>query len=126
MTVVLTLSSRVDKTTEDARIRTMSSTKFSAWLENKYIAWLSETGERRSLRQFAEWLGISSALLSRYMGGTRKPSGDFLERIALKLGDEAYDMAGMERPDPLLRKLKGRWGRLSQAQREQIERILDE
>ena len=124
--MVLKLSSRVDKTTEDARIQTMSSTKFSVWLENKYIVWLSETGGRRSLRQFAELLEISSALLSRYMGGTRKPSGEFLERIALKLGDEAYDMAGVERPDPLLRKLKGKWGKLTQAQREQIDRILGE
>ena len=114
------------KTGVVARISLMQPTKFTQWLEKQYIAWLHETGERRTQRQFATWLGITPALLSHYLRGSRRPMGEFLDAVAERLGDEAYDMAEVERPDPLLRKMKGKLGKLSLAQREKIDQILDE
>lgn len=114
------------KTGVVARISLMQPIKFSQWLEKRYIDWLHETGERRTQRQFAAWLGITPALLSHYLRGTRRPMGVFLDAIAERLGDDAYDLAEVKRPDPLLRKFKGRLEYLSQTEREQINRILDD
>jgi len=104
----------------------MRSTKFSAWLEQKYISWLSEAGHLRTLKDFAGWLGIGNAVLSHYLRGSRKPSADQLEKIADKLGMEAYDLLDQPRPDPVLVKIKTRWDKLNEEQKRKIEEILED
>ena len=104
----------------------MQPTKFSAWLEKQYINWLTQAGERRTQREFAAWLGISNALLSHYLRGSRNPTSDFLEKIALRLGDEVYDVVELPRPDPQLRKVKNAWPSLSKDQKTRIETIIIE
>lgn len=103
----------------------MQPTKFSAWLEKQYINWLTQAGERRTQREFAAWLGISNALLSHYLRGSRNPTSDFLEKIAVRLGDEVYDVVALARPDILFRRLKHSWAHLTSEERKQIENIVD-
>ena len=104
----------------------MSSTKFSVWLEQKYIAWIAEAGQLRTLKEFAGWLGIGNAVLSHYIHGTRRPDPKQVEKIALKLGIEAYDLLNMPRPDPGLFKVKANWHILSEEQKRRIGEIVDE
>ncbi len=103
----------------------MEPIPFSVWLEKQYIAWLSAAGERRTQRQFAAWLGLSNALLSHYLRGSRSPSDEYLEKIAAKLGDEAYDILEQPRPDKLFRRLKFAWQKLTSDERIQLEDLVD-
>ena len=100
--------------------------EFNTWLEQQYLHWEASTGHRQSLQNFANYLGISNSLLSHYLSGSRKPAAKFLEKIADKLGDEAYDVLERPRPDPILREIIQTWGALSPAQKSAIQKILHE
>lgn len=102
----------------------MAKTNFTTWLERQYVAWQNQDGKRKSIKSFAEWLDLPQPVLSHYLNGSRSPTNDNLEKIAVKLGDEAYDALDRQRPDPLLRKLKLSWCQLSDDQKVAIDRIL--
>lgn len=76
------------------------------------------------LSAFAAYLGISPQSLSHYLRGSRQPSGAALGGIALRLGLEAYDLLGYERPDERLLRLERGWALLNEAQRSQVEALL--
>lgn len=99
---------------------------FNQWLEQQYLDWEHQSGHRKTLQQFADYLGISSSLLSHYLSGSREPAQVNLDKIADKLGDEAYDVLERPRPDPLLRNMIRKWGRLSDEQKARIESITKE
>ena len=99
--------------------------KFNQWLEQQYLTWEAQTGHRQTLQKFAEYLGISNSLLSHYLSGSRQPSKESLEKIADKLGDEAYDVLDHPRPDPLLRDIICKWGKLSDDQKREIREIVE-
>ncbi len=60
------------------------------------------------------------------MNGDRLPGREWHPRIAKALGDEIYDILGLERPDPMLRAIEERWENLSPATKKRIQQILDE
>ena len=98
--------------------------KFNQWLEQQYLLWEMESGQRKTLLQFSQYLEITNSLLSHYLNGSRKPSTPNLDKIAEKLGDEAYDVLERPRPDPLLRRIIQNWGQMTEEQKDQIEGIL--
>ena len=100
--------------------------KFNQWLEQQYLDWEHQSGRRKTLQQFADYLGISSSLLSHYLSGSREPAQENLDKIADKLGDKAYDALERPRPDPVLRKVIRKWGELSDEQKARIESITNE
>ena len=100
--------------------------KFNQWLEQQYLDWEHLSGHRKTPQQFADYLGISSSLLSHYLSGSREPAQDNLDKIAEKLGDEAYDVLDRPRPDPVLRKVIRKWGELSDELKGKIESLVDE
>lgn len=73
---------------------------FSQYLEMKYLEWQQKQGGRKTIAEFAAYLGIAQTTASSYMNGVRKPEGEKLQRIAEKLGIEVYDVLGVQRPDP--------------------------
>lgn len=103
-------------------------TNFGEWLEKNFIEWERSTGRRRTIKEFAEWLGINRSLLSRYMSNKVIPGEDAIPLIAAKLGPEIYDILGLASPDPLLRYVSSNWHKLpeeTQLQiREQVETYL--
>ncbi len=99
--------------------------KFNQWLEQQYLTWAIQTGHRQTLQKFADHLGISNSLLSHYLSGSRQPSSESLDKIADKLGAEAYDILDRPRPDPLLRAVIRRWGELSEQQKDDIRAIVE-
>jgi len=104
----------------------MEKKTVSEWLEGKYVEWMSRSGRRKSIQEFAEWLGVPRPHVSRYLGGSRIPSRKNADKIAAKLGPEIYDLLGFQRPDPLLQRLQAVWDRLVDRERGEIEKIVSE
>jgi hypothetical protein len=83
--------------------------RFSDYLEQKYLEWQHTSGKRKTIDQFAEYLECKRPLVSRWMGGTLKPGRDKIERLAELLGPEIYDALELPRPDPKLHYVKKHW-----------------
>jgi transcriptional regulator with XRE-family HTH domain len=95
---------------------------FAKWLEIQYLDWMHKKGEVTAQREFAEYLGLDPVQLSHYLNARRKmPDANIIEKLALKLGPEIYDVLGLARPDSQLKQLTAVWHLLSQ---NQIKRIL--
>lgn len=90
------------------------------WLENKFIAWMSETGRHRTVSEFAAWLDIPRPLLSRYLNGQRQPSRENVDKIAARLGPEVYDLLGLQRPDPRIQRLVSAFDALDEEGKEEL------
>lgn len=71
------------------------------WLDKKYLDWQAKLGERKTLEDFADHLGVSRPLLSFWMNGSREPSEENLIKIAFKLGFQVYDVLEIDRPNIL-------------------------
>jgi transcriptional regulator with XRE-family HTH domain len=88
---------------------TKTNLGFRQWLEIKFLEWQRNQGGRKTVLQFADFLGVSQQAVSSWMNGTRLPQGEYLRKLADKLGLEVYDVLGLERPDPLLYYLTKHW-----------------
>ncbi len=73
----------------------------SEWLNLKFLEWEREQGKRKTLVQFAEYLGVSRISLDGWMKNKYQPKGINLAKIASKLGYEIYDVLGIPRPMPV-------------------------
>lgn len=98
--------------------------KFSSWLLERYLAWQNELGERKSLTEFAVWIGVSQPVLSNYINGKREPGEDNAYLFFLKFGEEVYDVLGMEPPDFLLRYVRASWHLLPDKAKNEIKEII--
>jgi transcriptional regulator with XRE-family HTH domain len=103
----------------------MTTENFSQWLEKKYIEWISESGRRRTLAEFSDFLRIPRPLLSRYLNGSRVPKYSNADQIAAHLGPEVYTVLGYRSPDEMLLSLQSHWNLLNDRERAQIEKIVD-
>ena len=103
---------------------------FKQFLEVKYLEWQQKQGGRKTVHQFASYLGVGQSTLSNWWNGERKPEGESVDKLAKKLGLEVYDVLGLERPDPDLHYLQQVWYDLSDKERrtirEQVERYARE
>lgn len=72
---------------------------FPQYLEYKYLEWQQVVGERKTVRQFAEYIGVSASSITMWWKGKRVPEGDNVRRLADKLGIEVYDVLEIPRPD---------------------------
>ncbi len=71
-----------------------------------------EQGRRITVSEFAEYLGSNQSIMSIWMKGDTKPSDANIDMLAVKLGDEIYDIFGKTRPDPRLKSITSRWDRI--------------
>lgn len=72
---------------------------FSEWITEKFLDWQKSAGERKTLIEFADWIGVSQPSLSDWMSGKYKPKGSKnIHRLYIKLGPEIFDVLEMERP----------------------------
>ena len=98
----------------------MVKTEVSNWLDRKFLDWQYQQGGTRTLLEFADYLGIKQSTLSHYLSGRRMPNEAAAHLIAAKLGDEIYDLLGMQRPDPMLREMTKHWDQLSDEQQKRL------
>lgn len=97
---------------------------FAKWLEIQYIDWMKDRGEVSSQREFASYLELDPMNLSNYINSKRKmPDPVSIAKIAAKLGPEVYDVLGLARPDPDLKRLTAIWHKLSERTKEKILQI---
>jgi len=71
------------------------------WLNAKFLEWERNEGKRKTMVQFAEYLGVAQPSLSAWATGKYVPKGQNLAKIAEKLGYEIYDVLGISRPMPV-------------------------
>lgn len=95
-------------------------TKLPEYLTRKYLGWQTEEGERKTLEEFANYLGVNRSLLSFWMNGTRVPNEDNADKMAEILGNEIYDVLGMPRPNPYLQRINRVWEFLPDDVQQQI------
>lgn len=87
---------------------------FSIYLEKTYVEWERAKGARRTLSDFAEFLGVDKAVLSNWINAKRIPTGPSVALLVGKLGPTVYDALGLQRPDPMLQMLTVVAGDLSE------------
>lgn len=75
-------------------------------LNKKYLEWQYRTGMRKTLDDFAEYLGIKRPLLSMWMNGTRKPGNENKKRLIELFGNDALEAFG---EDPKLYYIQQNW-----------------
>jgi transcriptional regulator with XRE-family HTH domain len=68
-----------------------------------------KSGERKTLYEFAHYLGVSHGTLSFWINGVKKPSEANTERLANLLGNEIYDSLDIPRPNPYQQKINRLW-----------------
>jgi len=98
---------------------------FRQFLEIQFLEWQQRSGGRKTVFQFAEYLGVKQQTVSNWWNETRMPQGENVRKIAEKLGVEVYDVLGLPRPDPDLFYIQGVWDELTpeirKAVREKVE-----
>lgn len=101
---------------------------FPNFLEKQYLTWQQNAGKRKSLEEFAAYLGISQPLLSLWLNGHRRPGHENIELLTNLFGPEIYDALNLPRPDPDLQTLSRLWPSLPEqarhAIREQAEKYI--
>lgn len=101
---------------------------FPKFLEFKYLEWQRTQGGRKTVKEFAAYIGVSQSTISSWWNEDRKPEGENLRRLAEKLGIEVYDVLGIPRPDSNLLYIQSIWQELEPekrtALREQAERYV--
>lgn len=93
---------------------------FSQFLEMKFLEWQRQQGGRKTVKQFAEYLGVPQSTLSTWWTNARVPEGENIQKLALKLGIETYDALGLPRPDQDLHYINSIWEDLKPAARQAI------
>lgn len=90
---------------------------FPKFLESKFLEWQREQGGRRTVTEFARWIGVKQSSVSMWWNGANEPSDESIRLLANKLGLEVYDALGLERPDPDLHYIQSNWEQYTSAER---------
>jgi transcriptional regulator with XRE-family HTH domain len=105
----------------------MEPKNFSDLLLSLYLGWQEKEYDRKSLREFADFIGVSPQVLSRYWGGKRKPSQAFANTLYEIFGDERiYEFSGLPRPDARLLKINRVWYELPEENKNRMMSDLPE
>jgi transcriptional regulator with XRE-family HTH domain len=100
--------------------------KFSQFMELKFIEYQRHSGGRKTVADFASFLGIAQTTLSSYMNDKRMPGDEYIEILASKLGMEVYDALGLPRPDPDLLFIQTAWGELDEDTRKRLRDLAED
>lgn len=79
------------------------------YLTQKFLDWQAAEGERKTLEDFADFLDVNRSLLSYWMNGSRIPSEKNVDKIAVKFGNDIYEILDLPRPNPYLQKVNRLW-----------------
>ena len=80
-----------------------TSSDCSKWIKTAFESWREEEKDiRKTITEFAAFIGITQEALLDYITGRNSPHGMNLAKIAVMIGYDVYDLVGKPRPDPLL------------------------
>lgn len=100
-------------------------TKLGELLIRKYLEWQASAGTRKTLDEFAAYIGISRPLLNMWTNGKRRPSPEKIKILAELFGNEVYDALNLPRPDPDLQYVQAHWINLPLEKRKAIREIAE-
>ena len=98
----------------------MCLVNFPEYLEKQFLDWQHQQGKRKTIEDFAEFLGVSRPLLNMWMNGNRKPGKENIDLLSRTLGNDVYDIAGLPRPNPYLQKINLIFENLSEDHQRQL------
>ncbi len=96
------------------------STTVSTWLEKKFLEWQNNQGERKTIKEFAKYLGIPQTTVNNYMRSNRLPSREHTRKLSEKLGAEIYTLLGPGDPEEEVRKLLNLYDQLDEQDRKAL------
>ncbi len=102
------------------RIRYNRLVTFAEYIESKYLEWQRTQGKRKTLEQFAAYIGVSRPLLNMWMNGHRTPGLENVHLLAEIFGNEVYDITGYEQPNPYLQKINRLFEKLTPEHQRQL------
>ena len=83
--------------------------KFPDWITRKFVEWQAAEGRRKTIEEFAAYLGTSRPLVNMWMNGNKKPGKENINILAEIYGNEIYDVLDLPRPNPYLQKMNRVW-----------------
>jgi len=83
--------------------------KFSEWMTKQFVQWQAEQGTRKTLEEFAAYVGVSRPLINMWMNGNQKPGAENIKLMGELFGSEIYDVLELPRPNPHLQKINRLW-----------------
>lgn len=92
---------------------------FRDFINKKFLEWQFKYGERKTVDEFARFLGVKRSLLSMWMSGKRQPGATYKTQLIKVLGDEAAVFFG---EDPRLFFINQNWENAS----EELQRSIHE
>ena len=99
----------------------MTNSLFVDVLTQDFLDWQAEQGERKKVKDYAEYLDMHRVTISRLMSGSLEPTESMLFSLAQKTGNPRYyDFANAPRPDPDLEFIKRAWKRLPEDARKAL------
>ena len=75
--------------------------RVSHYLSNKFIDWQKALGTRKTIRSWADYLGVGETVLARWIRGDSYPRGKHVVLLANTFGPEFYDFMEWPRPKGL-------------------------
>ena len=86
------------------------SVNFPQYLEMQFLKWQQREGGRKTVAEFAKYLGVPQTTVSTWWNAKSTPSDEtIIRRLADRLGLEVYDALGLDRPDEDLLWLMNNW-----------------
>lgn len=82
---------------------------FPEFLEKKYLEWQLKEEGRKTLVQFAAYIGVSQPILSMWLSGKKRPGVGNIKLLADIFGYEVYDALEKDRPNPYLQRINRVW-----------------
>ena len=98
---------------------------FPEFLEHKFLEWQQQQGRRQTIADFAGFLGVSQAVVSMWLNGSRKPNVPSVQLLAREFGLEVYDALGLPRPDESLHYLQQHWDDLPPEQQRALRELCE-
>lgn len=100
---------------------TLNMNKFSDWITRKFVEWQAAEGKRKTIEDFAAYLGTSRPLVNMWMNGNKKPGKENIAIMAELFGNDIYDVLELPRPNPRLQRVNRLWEFLPESVQVRIE-----
>lgn len=105
----------------------LTGMSFPQFLERKFLEWQTREGERKTVGEFAKYLGFAQSTISMWWTGKNTPTDEtILRRLADRLGLEVYDALGLDRPDEDLLWFMNNWDLLPRHVRQSMKSLREQ
>lgn len=96
--------------------------KFPEWITQKYLEWQAQQGKRKTVEEFAAYLGVSRPLINMWMNGDKpRPGTANIKLLAEIFGNEIYDVLDLPRPDAFMTYIQKTSPNLKENQKHKIQ-----